>query len=83
MSKKNENCCNIEAVISIDDRGQMVLPKDLREKAGIKSGDKIAIASFYKGDEICCLTMFKADQISDLVGDMLGPVFSGNQNKKD
>ena len=82
MSQKKENCCNIESVVSIDDRGQMILPKELRERAGIKAGDKLALVSWQKDGEFCCLAMVKADQISELVGDMLGPVFSGKQQKK-
>ncbi len=27
------SCCNVEAVVSVDERGQMVLPKEIREKA--------------------------------------------------
>ena len=29
-------CCNVEAVVSVDERGQMVLPKEIRDKVGIK-----------------------------------------------
>jgi antitoxin PrlF len=32
-------------MVSVDERGQMVLPKDLREKANIKAGDKLAVVS--------------------------------------
>ena len=28
---ENRTCCKVEALVSIDDRGQMVLPKELRE----------------------------------------------------
>ncbi|MDH5460211.1 MAG: AbrB/MazE/SpoVT family DNA-binding domain-containing protein, partial [Candidatus Bathyarchaeota archaeon] len=34
-------CCKLEALVRVDERGQIVLPKDLREKAGIKAGDKL------------------------------------------
>ena len=34
-------CCKIDAMLSVDERGQMVLPKDMRDKAGIKPGDDI------------------------------------------
>lgn len=36
-------CCKVESVISIDERGQMVLPKETREKANIYAGDKLAL----------------------------------------
>jgi len=36
-------CCSVESVVSVDSRGQMVLPKDIREKANISAGDKLAV----------------------------------------
>ena len=44
---KGKKCCSsgpeasyqIEAIISIDERGQMVLPKETRAKVGIQAGD--------------------------------------------
>lgn len=70
-----KSCCNVEAVISIDERGQMVLPKDVREKAEIKAGDKLAVV-LMKGDDgtICCLSLVKIQAFTDMVKDMLGPV---------
>ena len=38
--------CKVEAVISVDERGQMVLPKEMRAKAGIRAGDKLALVSW-------------------------------------
>jgi AbrB family looped-hinge helix DNA binding protein len=40
-------CCGVEAVVSVDSRGQVVLPKDLRAAAGIKAGDKLAVVTMY------------------------------------
>jgi len=57
----------IEALISIDERGQMVLPKDVREKAGIKPGDKLAVATLERKGKICCLYLIKAEAFSDVV----------------
>jgi bifunctional DNA-binding transcriptional regulator/antitoxin component of YhaV-PrlF toxin-antitoxin module len=53
----------------------MVLPKDLREKANIKAGDKLAVVSWGQNDGINCLTLIKVDDLSSLVKQMLGPVF--------
>ena len=55
----NENCCNIESVITVDERGQMVLPKEVREKANIKAGDKLAVVSIEKGGKFCCISLIK------------------------
>jgi len=39
------SCCKIEALISVDGRGQMVLPKEIRDRADIHTGDKLALVS--------------------------------------
>ncbi len=36
-------CCQMRAIITIDKRGQLILPKKLREEIGIKPGDKLAV----------------------------------------
>ncbi|CAJ37438.1 putative transcription regulator (AbrB family) [Methanocella arvoryzae MRE50] len=64
----------VEALVSVDERGQMVLPKDLRDRAGIKPGDKLAIVSWEKDGSICCMSLVKADALAGMVKDMLGPM---------
>lgn len=66
--------CRVESLISVDERGQMVLPKDLRDKANIKAGDKLAVISWERDGEVCCLTLIKADVLADQVKGFLGPV---------
>ena len=66
-------CCRVEAVVSVDERGQMVLPKDLREKAGIRPGDKLAVIGWEKEGQICCFSIIKADALTDMVKGLLGP----------
>ncbi len=71
---KNSSCCKVESLISIDERGQMVLPKDLREKANIKPGDKMAVISWEKDGSTCCFTLIKADSLAGGIRDFLGPM---------
>ena len=52
----------------------MVLPKELRDKANIKAGDKLAIVSWDKGGEICCIYLIKAEYLAKRVKDFLGPM---------
>jgi AbrB family looped-hinge helix DNA binding protein len=66
--------CRVEAVLSVDERGQMVLPKDIREKAGIRTGDKLALISWEKDGSVCCLAFIKADRMNSMVKDILGPL---------
>lgn len=68
-------CCSVEAIISVDDRGQMVLPKDVREKAGISPGDKLALVTWEDDGKICCMTLIKAEELGSLVRHSLEPVF--------
>jgi antitoxin PrlF len=70
------SCCRIESLISVDDRGQMVLPKEIREKANIQAGDKLAVISWDKGGTVCCISLIKADNLTGMVKDLLGPMMS-------
>jgi len=75
IPKNNElGCCRVESVISIDDRGQMVLPKDIRKKAGIAAGDKLAVISMEKNGNICCISLIKIKELEQMVKGLLGPV---------
>ncbi|HEY9161329.1 MAG TPA: HgcAB-associated protein [Desulfomonilia bacterium] len=69
-----QSCCRVESLLPVDERGQMVLPKELRERAGIKAGDKLALISFQKDGEVCCLALMKADNLAEHVQNFLGPV---------
>lgn len=66
--------CKVESIVTIDDRGQMVLPKGLRDRAGIAAGDKLAVASWQKDGEICCITLMKVENLVEMVRGRLGPV---------
>jgi len=72
--KKGLSCCKVESVISVDDRGQMVLPKELRERAAIRGGDKLAVVSWEKNGEVCCISLIKVDDFTDMVKELLGPM---------
>lgn len=74
LSYEKMSCCKVEALISVDERGQMVLPKEIREKADIHTGDKLALVSWEKNGKVCCFTFIKADEFGDMVKEWLGPV---------
>jgi antitoxin PrlF len=74
-------CCHVVSLISIDERGQMILPKDVREKAHIQPGDKLALLTWEKEGAICCLALIKADELMPMLKDKLGPIMS-NLNTK-
>ena len=78
---ESAQCCNVEAIISVDERGQMVLPKDVREKAGISPGDKLALVAFEESGKVCCMTLIKAEELGGLVRTSLEPVFKATSIK--
>jgi len=79
---KNENfcvpatksCCKVEALVSVDERGQMVLPKEIREKANISAGDKLAVTSWEKDGKVCCISLIKAEDFDGMVKGLLSPM---------
>lgn len=73
MSSK-EGCCKVDAVVTMDSKGQIVLPKDLRERAKLKPNEKLAVIGCESDGEMCCIVMVKAEKLGNSVKIMLGPV---------
>ena len=71
--------CRLEAILTVDERGQVLLPKDVRQQAGIAPGDKLALIGWGKDGGICCLALIKADELSGVVEDVLGPKLRGQE----
>lgn len=69
-----DGCCRVEAIISVDERGQMVLPKDVRDAARIRPGDKLALILWRKDGNVCCMNLVKAEELSGMVRGRLGPL---------
>jgi len=83
MGKKDTACCapsrdettsKVESILSIDERGQMILPKELRTRAGIGPGDKLAVVSHEKEGEVCCISLIKVESLTEMVKGVLGPM---------
>lgn len=51
-----------------------MLPKEIRDKAHIHTGDKLAHINWEKGGKVCCFTLIKADEFGDMVKGLLGPM---------
>jgi AbrB family looped-hinge helix DNA binding protein len=73
-ASKGLGCCRVESLTTVDERGQMVLPKDLRERANIRAGDKLAIIGWEKDGEVCCISLIKVNDLTEMVKGMLGPL---------
>ena len=75
--------CRIDAVVTMDAKGQIVLPKDLREKANLKPNDKIAVVACEKEGEVCCIMLVKAERLVGAVTKALGPLLEAVTKKDD
>lgn len=58
----------------MDAKGQIVLPKDLRERANIKPNEKLAVVACENNGEVCCIIMLKAERLVGAVTKTLGPL---------
>ena len=80
MSEHNEKlrdetncgCYKVQALVTVDERGQMVLPKDVRKRAGIEAREKLALTTIEKDGKICCILLTKADELVQVVQSTLG-----------
>jgi len=82
MSSCESDICRIDAVITMDAKGQIVLPKDLRIKANFKPSDKIAVVACEKQGEVCCIMMVKAEKLVGAITKTLGPLLKGVTNQE-
>ncbi len=69
--------CRIASLVTVDDRGQMVLPKEVRERAGLRAGEKLAVITCESHGKISCITLVRAEELGDLVKGFLGPLLKG------
>ncbi len=69
----DRGCWTVDAVVTLDSKGQIVLPKNLRDKAKLKPDDKLAVIGCERDGEIRCIMMIKADDLGKTVKVMLGP----------
>ncbi|MDH3259330.1 MAG: HgcAB-associated protein [Deltaproteobacteria bacterium] len=80
--RKSDSCCptpgigvcKVESLVSVDDRGQLVLPKEIRDKAGVRGGDKLAVVSWEKNGKVCCLSLIRVEELTGMVKSLLGPL---------
>ena len=82
MRMSSKECCRIDAVVTVDGKGQIVLPKDLREKANLKPNDKLAIMGLERNGTVCCFVLVKTEALGGTVKNMLGPIFKQAFNER-
>lgn len=47
----------IEAIVTVDARGQVLLPKDVRSDLGLEPGSKLAVVVMRSGGAPCCVSL--------------------------
>lgn len=70
----SQECCRVVAIVSLDAKGQMVLPKELREQAGFAAGDKLAVSAWQRAGKVVCLTLTQANDLAEMLKNKLEPL---------
>jgi antitoxin PrlF len=64
----------LESLVTVDERGQMVLPKEVRDRAGILPGDKLALITWGSEAETHCISLVKVKHLTGMIKGILGPL---------
>lgn len=73
-SNIGSGCCKVESVVTMDSKGQLLLPKEVRERANLKAGDKLVVVNMADNQETCCIVLIKTEYFGSMVKNFLGPV---------
>ena len=71
---------HVESIVTVDERGQMVLPKQIREKARIAPGDRLALVTWARGGRVCCISLIKVEELTEMVGGFLNSLTATSQS---
>ena len=58
------SCCKMEGIVNVDERGQVTLPKGIRDKVNIQTGDKLAVISWEEGKNFV-ISLLKAENVTE------------------
>lgn len=75
--------CSVEGIVTIDSRGQMVLPKEVRERAGISPGDRFAVVFSEREGSVCCITLIKKEHLDRYITSLVHPDEKRGEFEKD
>ena len=73
-SEDEVSCCHVEGVVTIDAKGQIVLPKSLRKEMELKEKDKLIVVSMKDKGKITSISLIKSKAMDNMVKIMLKPV---------
>ena len=78
-----EPCCHIEGVVQVDAKGQIYLPKSLRELMDIKTNDKLTVVIMRSGGKASSISLFKAERLDNEIKKMILPFISYHPSHSD
>lgn len=64
---------DVEAVVSVDGRGQVVLPKEVRVALGLEAGSKLAVVVMRQHGAPCCISLMPVGALENSVREVLNP----------
>jgi len=64
---------DVEAIVTVDARGQVVLPKEVRAALGLEAGSKLAVVVMRQGSSPCCLSLMPVAALEQSVRAVLRP----------
>ena len=64
----------INFLAKVDAKGQIVLPKSLRDSMNINEGDKLIVVGMREKGELRSISLFKATRFDNMVKVLLKPV---------
>lgn len=64
---------DIEAVVTVDARGQIVLPKEVRNSLGLEQGSKLAVVVMRRGGAPCCISLMPAASFEETARGLMNP----------
>ena len=73
-SREDLGCCHVEGVVQVDKKGQIVLPKSLRDEMGIQEKDKLIVIGMREKGKITSISMIKANIMDNMIKIKLKPV---------
>lgn len=56
---------NVEAIVTVDGRGQVVLPKEVRRALELEAGSKLAVVIKHAGGKPCCVNLVPTSALQD------------------
>ena len=65
--------CSVEGIVTIDARGQIVLPKEVRDRAGFTPGERLMVMLSEKEGDVCCITLVKKKYLDRMASAFMQP----------